>query len=150
MRGADVEHHRIGFVGRRLEGLWRKRPCAALHDVVDAVVALLVHGDVHGEVAWRGQQAVGYLGNELLACHVCAQGVVGRFLVSEGAYGLLAHVFAARRSRTVPRVDNGVVGQGHDLVAQAVKQVSCEVLDGELAFLGQVGSPHIAQEQGVA
>ena len=150
MRGADVEHHRIGFVGRRLKGIWREHPCAALHDAVDAFVALLIHGDVHGEVARRRQQAVGHLGNEFLACHVGPQGVVGRFLVSEGAHGFLAHVFATRRSRPVPRIDDGVFGQGHDFVAQAVKQVPCEVLDGELAFLGQIGTPHIPQEQGVA
>ena len=70
-------------------------------------------------------------------------------LVAQRAHRFLAHVFATRRSGAVSGIDNGVVGQRHQLVAQAVVQVAREVFDGELAFWPN-RPPHVAQKQGVS
>ena len=51
----------------------------------------------------------------------------------------------------MPGVDDDVVGQGHDLVAKAVIQDAGQVLLGHVrAFLGEVRTPHVAEEERVA
>ena len=61
------------------------------------------------------------------------------------------HVFTTGTSRTMPRINNYLIGQWHYFIHQAFVQQTCKFfLCHVCCFLRQIGPAHISEKQGIA
>ena len=117
--------------------------------LVEQSAVLAVEDRVVDEVAGRGRLPLGDQVHERRLVG-CAQRVVGRLLVAHRRPQVGRQVLAARRAGAVRGIDPGRVRQGHQLVVQRVVELVGEFVAGEADRGQQVGSAHVADEQGVA
>ena len=89
--------------------------------------------------------------DEFLLAHIGAQGIVHLLLVPQAVHCFFHHVFPTGRTGSVCGINNYIVGQRHDFIAQAVKEITGQVFLGNcIGFLGQVGATNIAKKKGVS
>ena len=151
LRRTDIEHEGLRFICHGLKG--GRGECAQppVQHLVDVAVTFLVHFDIEREVAGRRQQAVGYLGDEFVACHVGAQRIIHGFLVAERVDRFFHHVFAASGTGAVSGIYDDIVREGHDFRAQAVERNTGQLFLGHgRSLLGQIGSSDVTEEERIA
>jgi hypothetical protein len=140
LRTAHVQDQGVFDIHRFFECFGAERLSATRHHGIDAVVAHFVHHGIFGEVLRRFGKAVGYFVDELLA-RAGAQGVVELFLLADGGNGFLAHVFAAGRTRAVCRINNHLVGQGHDLLCRLSYSIPARSRSVSSPLIARSGRP---------
>ena len=109
----------------------------------------LVRRDRVQEVRRRRRLVGGDHGDELVRGHRC-QRVVRPLLLADGRHRLGRQVLAAGRAGAVRRVDERLVGQHHQLLAQRVVQGCTQLVGGDAHRGEQVGTPDVADEERVA
>ena len=111
----NVKHRRVFFIGCGLKRRWRQGLGTPLHDLVNCVVPHFVEQRIFREILRGRGQAGGHVFDKGVFA-LGPQGIVEPFLVVEGIGGFFAHILATGRPGSVARIDDDIIGQGHDFL----------------------------------